>query len=71
MEIILILELKIYKKNIIKYLKSGGIPIVAGFQGINSHSRIELLIGRGGTDASAIMLARFFKARKMYNLYRC
>ena len=53
----------IYKKNIIKYLKSGGIPIVAGFQGINSQSRITT-IGRGGTDASAIMLARFFKAEK-------
>ena len=53
----------IYKKNIIKYLKSGGIPIVAGFQGINSNSRITT-IGRGGTDASAIMLARFFNAEK-------
>ncbi len=53
----------IYKKNIIKYLKSGGIPIVAGFQGINSQSRITT-VGRGGTDASAIMLARFFKAEK-------
>jgi len=53
----------IYKKNIIKYLKSGGTPIVAGFQGINSQSRITT-IGRGGTDASAIMLARFFKAEK-------
>ena len=53
----------IYKKNIIKYLKSGGIPIVAGFQGINSQSRITT-IGRGGTDASAIKLARFFKAEK-------
>ena len=46
-----------------KYLKSGGIPIVAGFQGINSNSRITT-IGRGGTDASAIMLARFFNAEK-------
>ena len=54
---------KIYKKNIIKYLKLGGIPIVAGFQGINSKNRITT-IGRGGTDASAIMLARFFKAEK-------
>ena len=53
----------IYKKNIIKYLKSGGIPIIAGFQGINSSSRVTT-IGRGGTDASAIMLARFFKAEK-------
>jgi aspartate kinase len=54
---------KIYKKNIIKYLKLGGVPIVAGFQGINSDNRITT-IGRGGTDASAIMLARFFKAEK-------
>ena len=54
---------KIYKKNIIKYLKLGGIPIVAGFQGINSENRITT-VGRGGTDASAIMLARFFKVEK-------
>ncbi len=53
----------IYKKNILKYLKSSGIPIIAGFQGINSQNRITT-IGRGGTDASAIMLARFFKAEK-------
>jgi|TARA_B100001540_G_scaffold240828_1_gene215523 aspartate kinase len=54
---------KINKKNILKYLKSGGIPVVAGFQGINSLNRITT-IGRGGTDASAIMLARFFNAKK-------
>ena len=53
----------IYKKNILNYLKSGGIPIVAGFQGFNSFDRITT-IGRGGTDASAIMLSRFFKAEK-------
>ncbi len=53
----------IYKKNIKKYLSSGGIPVVAGFQGINNSSRITT-IGRGGTDASAIMLAKFFKAEK-------
>ncbi len=53
----------IYKKNILNYLKSGGIPIVAGFQGINSFDRITT-IGRGGTDASAIMLSRFFRAEK-------
>ena len=59
----------IYKKNIINYLKSGGIPIVAGFQGINSTNRITT-IGRGGTDASAIMLSRFFKAEKCI-IYTC
>jgi aspartate kinase len=53
----------IYKKDIVKYLKLGGIPIIAGFQGINFQNRITT-IGRGGTDSSAIMLARFFKAEK-------
>jgi len=53
----------IYKKNIMNYLKSGGIPVVTGFQGINFKNRVTT-IGRGGTDASAIMLARFFKAEK-------
>jgi len=54
---------QIYKKDIISYLKTGGIPIVTGFQGINSQKRITT-IGRGGSDASAIMLAKFFKAHR-------
>ena len=54
---------KIYKKEILKYLNLGGIPIIAGFQGINSQNRITT-IGRGGTDASAIMFAKFFNAEK-------
>ncbi len=54
---------KIYKNNIEKYLKSNGIPIVAGFQGINDQRRITT-IGRGGSDSSAIMLAKFFKAER-------
>tara|TARA_B100000579_G_scaffold112506_1_gene90016 strand:+ start:465 stop:1679 length:1215 start_codon:yes stop_codon:yes gene_type:complete len=54
---------EIYKKNILKYLKSGGIPIVTGFQGINIHKRVTTL-GRGGSDASAIMFAKFFKAER-------
>ena len=54
---------QIYKKRILKYLKSGGIPIIAGFQGINENNRITT-IGRGGTDSSAIMFAKFFNARK-------
>ena len=52
---------KIFTKNLQKYLKSGGIPIVTGFQGINNHSRLTTL-GRGGSDASAIMIAKFLKA---------
>ena len=54
---------QINKTKIIKYLKSGGIPIVAGFQGVNEEERITT-IGRGGSDASAIMLAKFFKAER-------
>ena len=51
------------KKVITKYLNSGGIPIVTGYQGINLNNRITTL-GRGGSDASAIMIAKFFKAEK-------
>tara|TARA_B100000287_G_scaffold58827_1_gene51647 strand:+ start:486 stop:1700 length:1215 start_codon:yes stop_codon:yes gene_type:complete len=54
---------KIFKNKIIKYLKSGGIPVITGFQGINSAERITTL-ERGGSDASAIMLAKFFNAEK-------
>jgi aspartate kinase len=54
---------KINKKEIIKFINSGGIPIVTGFQGINLNNRITTL-GRGGTDASAIMLAKFFNAEE-------
>ena len=54
---------KINKAQIHRYLKEGGIPIITGFQGINSENRITT-IGRGGTDASAIMFAKFFNAEK-------
>ena len=53
----------INKNKIIKYLKEGGIPIVTGFQGINNENRITT-IGRGGSDATAIMLAKFFNAKR-------
>ena len=54
---------QINKKNIIKYLKKGGTPVVAGFQGINTDQRVTT-IGRGGSDSSAIMFAKFFNAEK-------
>ena len=54
---------QIYKSKIIKYLKSGGIPIVTGFQGVNGKGRITT-IGRGGSDASAIMMAKSFNAER-------
>ena len=54
---------QINKVKIIKYLRDGGIPIITGFQGVNNDNRVTT-IGRGGSDASAIMLAKFFKAER-------
>ncbi len=53
----------INKNKILKYLRSGGIPIIAGFQGIDKNLNITT-IGRGGSDSSAIMVAKFFKAHR-------
>ena len=55
--------IKIQKNKIINYLKKGGIPIITGFQGINSNFRITT-IERGGSDTSAILCAKFFNAEK-------
>ncbi len=55
--------ININKKNILNFLKKGGVPVIAGFQGVNIENRITT-IGRGGSDASAIMIAKFFKAKK-------
>ena len=54
---------KIVVKELNKYLQSGGIPIITGFQGVNSELRLTT-IGRSGSDASAIMLAKFIKAEE-------
>jgi len=54
---------KIVVKELNKYLKSGGIPIITGFQGVNRELRLTT-IGRSGSDASAIMLAKFIKAEE-------
>ena len=54
---------KIVVKELNKYLNSGGIPIITGFQGVNSELRLTT-IGRSGSDASAIMLAKFIKAEE-------
>ena len=53
-------------KNIIvsklkNFMKFGGVPVVTGFQGINKNFRLTT-IGRSGSDASAIMFAKFIKA---------
>ena len=54
---------KVVVKELNKYLKSGGIPIITGFQGVNNELRLTT-IGRSGSDASAIMLAKFIKAEE-------
>ena len=51
----------INKKEILNYINSGGIPIVTGFQGISNKKRLTTL-GRGGSDATAISIAKFFNA---------
>ena len=48
-------------KELKSFMNNGGIPIITGFQGINSQLRLTT-IGRSGSDASAIMLAKFLKA---------
>ena len=55
--------LSIPQKNINKFLKEGGVPIIAGFQGVNFNYRITTL-GRGASDYTAIMLAKYFRASK-------
>ena len=51
----------IVTKEIKNYIKKNGIPIITGFQGINSKSRLNT-IGRSGSDATAIMFAKFINA---------
>ena len=51
----------IHVKELNKFLKKGGVPVITGFQGINKNLRLTT-IGRSGSDATAIMLAKFIKA---------
>tara|TARA_B100001057_G_scaffold422312_1_gene443758 strand:- start:1088 stop:2302 length:1215 start_codon:yes stop_codon:yes gene_type:complete len=53
----------IFRSRIINYIKSGGVPIITGFQGVNSENRLTTL-ERGGSDSSAIMIAKYFNAEK-------
>ena len=50
---------------ILKSLKENNIVIVAGFQGINEYGDITTL-GRGGSDTTAVALAAYLKAEKVY-----
>jgi len=52
---------KINTKEIFYFLNKGGIPVITGFQGISTKRRITT-IGRGGSDSSAIAIAKIFNA---------
>ncbi len=51
------------KDKLLRFLRQGGIPIITGFQGVNIDERVTT-IGRGGSDSSAIMIAKFFRAQR-------
>jgi len=51
---------RVVSRYIQNYLKNGGIPVITGFQGINNNYRLTT-IGRSGSDATAIMLAKYIK----------
>ena len=52
-------------KKILKELENNKIVIVAGFQGITKSGDITTL-GRGGSDTTAVALASYLKAKKLY-----
>ena len=52
--------LNIKTEEIINFISAGGVAVIAGFQGISSNNRITTL-GRGGSDLSAVAVAKFFE----------
>ena len=44
-----------------EFIESGGIPIIPGFQGVSKDFRLTTL-ERGGSDSSAVAIAKFFNA---------
>jgi len=52
---------KIKTDEILNFISKKGVAVIAGFQGISMESRITTL-GRGGSDLSAVAIAKFFEA---------
>jgi aspartate kinase len=52
--------IKIKTDEIINFISKKGIAVIAGFQGISKNMRITTL-GRGGSDLTAVAIAKFFK----------
>ncbi len=53
--------INVHIEKIDKYLDEGGVAIIPGFQGISKNGEITT-IGRGGSDATAVALAKIFMA---------
>ena len=52
--------MKIKTEEIINFISKKGVAVIAGFQGISKENRITTL-GRGGSDLSAVAVAKFFR----------
>ena len=52
--------LQIKTNEILNFISKKGVAVIAGFQGISNESRITTL-GRGGSDLSAVAIAKFFQ----------
>ena len=53
--------MRIKTEEISNFVSQGGIAVVTGFQGVSMDNRITTL-GRGGSDLSAVVIAKFFRA---------
>jgi aspartate kinase len=53
--------INMHVEKIKKYLEEGGVAIIPGFQGISKNGDITT-IGRGGSDATAVAVAKIFNA---------
>ena len=53
--------INMHVEKINKYLDKNGVAIVPGYQGISKHGDITT-IGRGGSDATAVAVAKIFNA---------
>jgi aspartate kinase len=53
--------IKIKTDEILSFISKKGVAVISGFQGISQDNRITTL-GRGGSDLSAVSVAKFFKA---------
>jgi len=52
--------IKIKTDEILNFISKKGVAVIAGFQGISKEMRITTL-GRGGSDLSAVAVAKFFQ----------